>query len=438
MGVIRDQLYTGFVNYPGNANAVYTNDGNGMDFQIQCSSQEVDSQAGSSPFRFSLFQMKNVGRSPTYPNAGWRIFNTVITDAIPTAWKSGNPLNPTNWASFAEETDQVRFTIKVSGIRNFTFSCSHDTNGDNVFIEEVEFCKTGQAKGGDVKSDLNSLTREIYYPLHPVMILSRGLPFEPISAQMGGIFDSKVITQSGKDLRITNPSGSQDPHDYEEGALSDLASSVPTPLTLAVMYKFGLLVGNQIFNGNYTAAGPNQIITGDANPNIANLALTLGFENGYSFQNGSATNPVQTADTNAPFTDIITPSLHVELPDFNIKSYSGESSDTGRAVAVIPKEQWTTDSKLGTLHYIAPYPIPIKLNVAEKKPFYQISARVRQPDGKLADDLINPSQITLKLDRSAEAKQEDALKGALRMFQSVNANNQDSKISNFGANNPLL
>jgi len=204
------------------------------------------------------------------------------------------------------------------------------------------------------------------------------------------------------------------------------------------MFKFGLLVGNQIFNGNFTSAGPNQITTVDANPNIANLAITLGFENGYSFQNGSATNPVQTADTSAPFTDIITPSLHVELPDFNIKSYSGESSDRGKAICVIPKEQWTTDSKLGTLHYIAPYPLPIKLNVANRQPFYQISARIRQPDGKLADDLINPSQITLKLDRSAEAKQEDALKGALRMFQSVNANNQDSKISNFGSGNPLL
>ncbi len=438
MGVIRDQLYTGFTNNPGNSNAVYTNGKDGMDFQIQCSSQDITNQTGSSPFLFSVYQMKGTAGPVSYPNSGWRTSNDVIIDANPTAWKAGNPQAPTNWASFAEETDQVRFTIKVSGIRNFTFSCSHDTNGDNTFIEEVEFLKTGQASGGDVLIDLNSLTREIFYPLHPVMIISRGLPFEAISAQMGGIFDSKVITQDGKDLRITNSSGSQDPHDYETNIDTAELAAAATPLTLSSMFKFGLLVGNQIFNGNFTSAGPNQITTVDANPNIANLAITLGFENGYSFQNGSATNPVQTADTSAPFTDIITPSLHVELPDFNIKSYSGESSDRGKAICVIPKEQWTTDSKLGTLHYIAPYPLPIKLNVANRQPFYQISARIRQPDGKLADDLINPSQITLKLDRSAEAKQEDALKGALRMFQSVNANNQDSKISNFGSGNPLL
>lgn len=439
MGLCRDQLYTGFTTNPGNYHAVYTNDKNGMDFQIQCSSQDITSQAGTSPFVFSVFQMKGTAGPVSYPNAGWRTFNTVINNAKPTAWTAGNPQNPTNWTSFTEETDQVRFTIKVNGIRNFVFSCSHDTNGDNTFIEEVEFLKTGQAKGGDVLIDLNSLTREIYYPLHPICILSRGLPFEPMSAQMGGIFDTKTITQDGKDIRFTNASGSADPHDYETGIDTvSLASSAATPLTLSAMFKFGLITGSQVFNGNFTGAGPNQITAQDLTPNIANIANTLGFENGYSFQGGQATNPVETDDDRAPFTDIVTPSLHVELPDFNIKSYSGESSDTGRAVAVIPKEQWTTDSALGTLHYIAPYPIPIKLNVATKKPYYQINARIRQPDGKLADDLINPSQITLKLDRSAEAKQEDALRGALRAFQSINANRQDQQISTIGSNNPLL
>ena len=132
------------------------------------------------------------------------------------------------------------------------------------------------------------------------------------------------------------------------------------------------------------------------------------------------------------------PALHVELPDFNIKSWSGQSSDTGRAIAVIPKEQWTTDESTGVLHYQAQYPIPIDLNLPHSRPFYELSARLRQPNGQLADDLINPTEICLKIGENEESRQSRVMMKAMERMGEIISNSQDRKISAMTDNNPML
>ena len=67
-----------------------------------------------------------------------------------------------------------------------------------------------------------------------------------------------------------------------------------------------------------------------------------------------------------------------------------------------------------------------------------MNARLRQPDGKLADDLLNPTQITLRKRVSEEKKAENALMNAMSAMRSVQSNLQDQKISNFGSGNPIL
>lgn len=128
----------------------------------------------------------------------------------------------------------------------------------------------------------------------------------------------------------------------------------------------------------------------------------------------------------------------MELPDFNIKSWSGESSDSGRAVAVIPKEQWTTDESTGILHYMAQYPIPIDLNLPTVKPFYQLSARLRQPDGKLADDLLNPTELCLKIGETEESRQQKVMNKAMDRLGMMISNRQDAAISTMTEGLPLI
>ena len=440
IGMARTQLIDGFTTYPGNNNAVILNNDLGMDVSVQIQTDSLDIfPTPSADPTFSIHQMQGTS-GINYPNNGWRTGKEISDVIFPTNFAANNPSAPVSWTSFNSGVDHIRVSIELNGVRNFVMKCSHDTGGDNTFVEQTTFFRSGQNQtGGDILKDMISNTREIFYPFRSVAFCSRGLPFQPPVYRLGGIYDTKVITQTGKELRFVN-SGNQssDPHGGESDLEDNVVNLGATPLTLAAMFKFGAITGADIHNGSFTGAGPNQIASFDLTPNTANVNLLLGLEPGYTFQTGQATNPVETATDSVPFTQVTNPTLHVELPDFNIKSFSGESSDTGRAVAVIPKEQFTTDQQSGVLHYVAPYPIPIELNVASKKPFYELNARLRQPDGKLADDLLNPTQITLRKRVSEEKKAENALMNAMSAMRSVQSNLQDQKISNFGSGNPIL
>ena len=105
---------------------------------------------------------------------------------------------------------------------------------------------------------------------------------------------------------------------------------------------------------------------------------------------------------------------------------------------MIPKEQWTTDSKTGTLQYVAPYPIPIDLNIPHNMVTNEINARLRQPSGEIANDLINPTEICLRLTESDESKQQRVMNNAMRQMSSFQSNIQDAKISNFNNNMPKI
>ena len=167
----------------------------------------------------------------------------------------------------------------------------------------------------------------------------------------------------------------------------------------------------------------------DVQPNTASINLVLGFPNIANYRTGNATNATATPSGTVPYTSISEPSLHVELPDFNIQSWSGESGDSGKAIAVIPREQWTTDSKKGTLHWQAQHPQPIDLNLAETQTFYQLTARVREPSGELVKDLINPTELCLKIGETAESRQQRVMDKAIEKMAMVVGNAQDRKIS---------
>ena len=195
---------------------------------------------------------------------------------------------------------------------------------------------------------------------------------------------------------------------------------------VSALFKFGTVNAEDVVDAS---PGQDQIVSRDVQPNTASINLVLGFPNIANYPSGNATNATATPSGTVPYTSISEPSLHVELPDFNIQSWSGESGDSGKAIAVIPREQWTTDSKKGTLHWQAQYPQPIDLNLAETQTFYQLTARVREPSGELVKDLINPTELCLKIGETAESRQQRVMDKAIEKMAMVVGNAQDRKIS---------
>ncbi len=428
IGYSRQQLVNGDFN---NENAVYNNDTDGMDCQCMLEVNDTNDSILQNVYQLE----KQAGRN--YPTAGWRATKIITEDLDPENWDA-MPQNPTNWATFAFGSDNIKLTMELDANRNILFYTSHDSLGDNNFSEEALWLRTGDKavdSNGLMTSDFNTTIREILYPLHSIIFTSRGSPFTAMEYDLKGIYDTELITQNMV-LRSSNGLPPTNNNVHEE---VDFDQSVgASPLILSAIYKMGLLTGNDIHNGPNSGAGPNQISDRDLAPNIANSNLLLGLESGYTFQSGQTDNAITTDKDSKPFQSLSEPALHVELPDFNIKSWSGQSSDTGRAIAVIPKEQWTTDETTGVLHYQSQYPIPIDLNLAHSRPFYALSARLRQPNGQLADDLINPTEICLKIGETEESRQSRVMMKAMERMGEIISNSQDRKISSMTNNNPML
>ncbi len=130
--------------------------------------------------------------------------------------------------------------------------------------------------------------------------------------------------------------------------------------------------------------------------------------------------------------------IQVEVPEFNIKSWSGGSNDVGRAVGVIPAEQWdrNTDLTNDTLYYKSDYPKPVATNSQVTQPMYSLSCRLRDTEGKLIQDLKNPTTVTFMLKEGEESKQQRIMDNAMERVSAMKANNQENRISNANENMP--
>ena len=427
-GRSRDQLIQGITQYPGDVQARINSDPSGQDVCIRLQNTPEQDDI--------IIQVTGFVKNPgfDYPLNGWRTTKTFTNPVKSSNWNSLSQ-SPANWTSFTYGKDSIKIRITQYNIRNNRFFISHDTQGDGTFIEEVTLLQTSD----DNNEKFDSSVRERLYPYCPTAFVSRGNKFDNGRFQLGGIFDDTRITNVPGLIGSTNSAGVE--HLEAEDNLvieDDQVSLGATPQQLSAMFKFGIVDQADIHDGPPSGAGANEISNRSEVPNTANINFITGFETAYTFQSGQETNSVSTADTRMPETSLLEPSLHLELPDFNIKSYNGESGDTGRAVAVIPKEQWTTDSKTGTLQYVAPYPIPIDLRIPNYQVINEINARLRQPSGELANDLINPTEICLRLTETYESTQQRVMNNAINRMNSINSNLQDNKISNFNNDMPKI
>ena len=418
IGWVRDQLVTGRTLYPGDTNATFSLNVAECDLVF-----EMTSNAGLNDVEVRLYQMNNTG-SQNYPIPGWRTSKTVFSTRSGD-WKTDLPAStPASWASFTYGTDHVQMKVIVTGIRTLSITIAHDTAGDGTYIEEVTLIKTAQPGMGG--KSLTKNIREVFYPLRPIIMCSRGSAIDGREIIITGKCDTQTITQANSVLRDDDGTA---PELHEDGDPTEQVGDGTDPANatkVSALFKFGTVNAEDVVDAS---PGQDQIVSRDVQPNTASINLVLGFPNIANCPSGNATNATATPSGTVPYTSISEPSLHVELPDFNIQSWSGESGDSGKAIAVIPREQWTTDSKKGTLHWQAQYPQPIDLNLAETQTFYQLTARVREPSGELVKDLINPTELCLKIGETAESRQQRVMDKAIEKMAMVVGNAQDRKIS---------
>ncbi len=423
IGWVRNDLVTGRTKYPGDPNATFSLNTAECDMVF-----DLRSNLSSTDIEVDLFQMNNTGTA-NYPAPGWRTGKTVFSTR-PGDWNTDLPNSapaPANWTDFTYGTDHIQMKISVTNLRTIAVIISHDTGGNGTFKEEVELINSGQQ--GMAGESLTRNIREVFYPLRPILRLSRGSSFDGRTIRVIGSMDTQDITQTDAVLRSETGGAVETWQDAPDGA------DPPNATTLPALFKFGSISPDQVVDANPTE---NQILTRDLPPNTGSVQDVFGFENVYSYAAGNATNPTSTESSRVPHTQILEPSLHVELPDFNIQSWSGESGDSTKSIAVIPREQWTTDSQKGSLHWQSQYPQPVDLNLTETRMLYTLTARIREPSGELVKDLINPTELTLRIGQTDESRQQRVMDKAMERLAGAISNRQDQRISDIGAGMPKI
>lgn len=417
-GFARDILYNGRDNYPGDANALITNAVNsGFDINIEC--KDNDDKDG---VLFSLGQIIAVGGTEsTFPKPNWRGNSAaVFSDVDPETGFTSLPTTPDNWTSFSYGTDHISMTVEITKVTGINIYLGHDNAGDNVFTDNILVSSTSGAGG------FNSQIKEIHYSLRPCMAVSRGNQY----------FSSRYILKGKYDeTEIINPNlfvDTENAEPIQEDLLDTPVGVVPANAqTLSVLYKFGEIYASDM--GGTKPNGGLKLL--DLTP-TGNINTLIGFNRFYNFGAGQTTNSV--ASTNNPITNIAEPTLSLELPDFNIKGANGNTGDSMRVIAVVPKEELSTNEKTGTLHYYPAFPVMIDLNLPQEQIFYDLNAILRLPDGRVANDLINPTEITLLFKEGEESKQRRMMKEQVALMSSMMGNKQSAMIGGIGSGNPLV
>ena len=461
MGVARNQLILGKTQYPGNASASLSKDDGGYDIQFSVLDDGINDD-------IAIFCDGFIKGGQDYPIVGWRDVKKYInTDDEGDVYNSSDwdnlPQGPAPWATFDYPNDNIKVRMERYGIDKTRVYISHDSSGDGAFQEEVVVLQQNDVVES-VKFAPN--IREVMYPFVPVTFFAKGSRFGTTKISLGGIYDLKRIDSTDSVIIGSNYTGN--PHApenivgvirEENNSVNDYSETGPvsgpqSQVQLSSMWKWGLVEAGEDSGdtkSTYNSAGQGgpgilnddgdqTLLTGRSlAPNYANMNNVLGFLRWNTFKENTGTSAtITTAAPNVPQTNLLEPSLMVEFPDFNIKSFSGESSDTGRAIAVIPREQWTTNEKTGTLIYVAPYPIQIDLGIPNRMTLNELTCRLRQADGLLADDLLHPTEITIRKREGDEQKQQRIMTNVMKVINMERGNIHDSNISNFNNNMPKI
>jgi hypothetical protein len=285
------------------------------------------------------------------------------------------PWNPLNYGF-----DSVRIKTTITGNTSITLSIAYDTGGNGIFSPDEVITSTADAF-------FNTNIQQQNYPLYGFNAISSGSLLEEMDVVFGGIYDTEIIPP------VLSVFSNNIEH-IEDIDVDHVGLGVAPELS--AIFKMRKLETSDIFDGNDTGAGANQVGTDSVFPNIGNLGLLFDMKPAYNFQAGADTNNIES--DNAVITSFSKTNLHLEVSEFNIKSYNGATADSTKDIFVIPKAKWENYNDIyGQLFFSPLYPIPIKTNLSNDQIFFNLGIRLRDPDGKIENDLLNPTEIVLKI-----------------------------------------
>lgn len=389
----------------------------------------------------SISQMEEV-EGKTFPEEGWRTFYEVLNVAdISVLFAQAGA------GGYIYGKSTVKAEIVVSAITELTVNLYHNSNGrdDEAFSIPVLVAASG-ILGGQLKYR----PQEAHYPLKPFVSTATSLPFYPgpESPQFETLIPYTALNGGLSELIIGGVYDTDEAENFfpGQGRVNAVPGNVladALPLPVAGAQSLPLLVKSSSLNSEDYFTPPEvgtvrQVSLFDKEPNdVANIGRTLSYYPAYNIPaaiNGSvSSNPNKAPDILAN-----QGTIQVELPDFNIKSYSGQSGDRGRAIGVIPTEEFATNTNTGTLHFQANYPRPIDLNLPFLKPFYSIECRLRNLDGTVVTNLKNSTEVVLLVGESEESKQQKVMTKSMETLGGLMANQQDQKISSSNYAAPLI
>jgi hypothetical protein len=427
VGYVRNFLFEGRDNYPGNGEAlIKAQQSNGFDITAR-----VRDNPAKDGIIVSMGQLvQNAGI--IFPNGGWDGNSALRFDNYtPDSW-SGQGTGAVDWGSFDYGNDHIKVKINISKVRTFQLFISHDNNGDGVFVEDTRLVQTGQA-------NITRNLKEALYPLRSCYACSQGGHYNPQFFISSGTYSPALsssqatytISKSEDITRVTGEGATFGDDLADNNA--DVGTTAPTnAMTLSSLFIFGTIFSEDIGGGDDQI--PQADVPGNRTQN--NIDLLIGFDTFETFDAGNTSNPI--TSISQPLDALKEPTILVELVDFNIEGYNGATSDTSKLIAVIPAEELNTNTRSGTLNYYSHYPIMINLNTPYDRNVYDLNVILRTPDGRVVDDLIPSTNLTLLLKESEDQKQKRMIQEISSNLQSSRANMQDIKIDQIGINNPKL
>jgi hypothetical protein len=426
LGWVRNQLYNGNIQYPTNPDAfIKTSVPDGFDCMFI-----VKDNSAFDNIQVSLNQMNKNG-AIDFPNPNWRNQSKIVFGTkTPQTWDTiaGTNPAPSAWTNFEYGKDHIQVKIQISNITNMKLFILHDKNGDKNYEEQQMLITMAQAN--------NNITKNIvedFFPLRPCFVMINGGRYDRKTIFQAGRFDSEEI-QPALDFAYQGGEEMDDDHpDYVD--LSLLKADPPAnAVSLSSLFIFGTILDADLVSNGGTF--PDQDAPTPTSRIVNQIAPLIGFNNFNVYPSGNVSNPTTTQ--HRPQLTIREPNLLVELVDFNIKGYNGATGDQGKIIASIPAEELSTNSRTGTLNYFSQYPIMIDLNLVNDTILYDLNVIIRRPNGKVADDLIPKTAMTLLFKEGEETKQRRMMKEQVELIASSMSNINQIKTDSVGNGFPKL
>lgn len=423
------------------------------------------SGVGGGVLRVSCDQQWAADNDTAFPQDNWSRTNKIIDN---------EPVLFTTPLGFIYGESEI--FIKLSMINNYSpqLAITYETVGSAKDDYKIIVTDNPADAEPKVPAGFKSNLREYYYPLKAIYFYGEAYPFNvtelatihPFLSRFGQSRitytaigyqddDSSWRESNRRNVLWTLPyRGNDDTNNWDDDALQDLALGYISA-NQPILMKFDK------FNENIQEPGGGALPPTKASGNISwfdsspggqeydeNLVFSEDYpniNNGIAEMIGMAPfyqEPSPAAGVNVLST--LEPksaprgTIQIEIPQLNIKSWSGGSNDVGRAVGVVPAQEWDVTPGLtaDTLFYKSNYPKTINVNSQVTIPAYSLNCRVRDTNGKLINNLQHPTTATFLLKEGEEAKQQRIMDKAMARAAASKGNNQDNRISTANADMP--